>query len=177
MGEALRRLSNTAGSEFSLSSIRYSSTLWWISTEAAETRPTTWQAAWAGRRRGEHQIDRWHFTSAGGSTESRVSPKSSWGGTSFRPQGPPRKPPPLFKRNKWAERGEGFRERLSRWEFWLLLFLLQGKKSHVFFLSLSPTGTNCIPLFMSISLSFSLSASLLFALNYGSVCYTISLLG
>lgn len=115
-------------------------------------QPTTWQGVRAGRQRRALQIDRWHLTSAGSSMESRVSPKSSWEGTSFRPLGPPRKPPPLFRGNKWGKWGEDFRERLSRWEFWLQL---GKKKSQVFFLYLSPTGTNCIPLFMSISLSLS----------------------
>ncbi len=132
MGEASRRLSNTAGSEFSLSSSRYSSRLWWISTEAAEPGQQHWQAARVGRRRKEQQIDRWHFTSAGGSTESRVSPKSSWGGTSFRPQGPPRKPPPLFRKNKRGRQGEGFREHLSLRILATSLLIAKKKKSQVF---------------------------------------------
>lgn len=73
----------------------------------------SWQAARVGRQRRGRPIDRWHFTSAGGSTESRGSPKSSWGGTSFSRQGPPHKPPPLFRSNKWGERTKGFREHLS----------------------------------------------------------------
>lgn len=115
------------------------------------------------RWRREQQIDRWHFTSAGGSTKSRVSPKSSWEAPSFRPQGPPRKPPLLFRQNKRGKRGEGFRERLSHREFWLLLFLLQrGWKSQVFFPSTSnwhqlhPSLYVHLSVFLTVSFSSSL---------------------
>lgn len=105
-------------------------------------RPTSWQAA---RQRRELWTDRWHFTSAGGSTESRVSPKSSWGGTSFRPQGPP---PPLFRRNKRGRKGEGFSEHLSRRV--LATAFSYGKQKVVFlFGQLAPTA----PLFLCPSLS------------------------
>lgn len=116
-------------------------------------QPTTWQAERVGRWRREQQIDRWHFTSAGGSTESRVSPKSSWGGTSFRLQGPPHKPPPPFRWNKWAKPGDGFREHLRH----ILFIFIQNfgncishckEKSHLFFsLNHQLANWQCIALF------------------------------
>lgn len=137
MGEVLRRLSNTAGSDFQLSSTQYSSGLWWISTEAAEASQQRSKGARLGRPRTEQQIDgeidRWHRTSAGGSTKSRVPPKSSWVGPSLRLQGPPSTHLLFSEKNKRFEQTGSLREHLSRWEFWQLLFLLQKTKKVTFF--------------------------------------------
>lgn len=160
MGEVWRRLSNTAGSELHSVFIQTLMDFNWGSW----AQPTTLTGSKSGKmekRAAARWI--WHFTSAGGSTKSRVSPKSSWGGTSFRLQGPPCKPPPLFRNKKRGQAGLGLENICHIRNFGNCFSYCKKRESHVFSPSLLPTGTKCILLFMSISPS-SLSKHLFFSL-------------
>lgn len=126
--------------------------------------------------RRQQQIDRWHFTSAGWSTESRGSPKSD---NIFQTSGTTPKTSSSFQKEHIRQAGWRFQRTLVTQKSLALFFShCMEVNAKLFLLALLPTGTVLHPSFLSPSLCLSLSKHLLCSLlSYGSVCYTISPLG
>lgn len=113
--------------------------------------------------RRQQQIDRWHFTSAGWSTESRGSPKSN---NIFQTSGTTPKTSSSFQKEQIRQAGWRFQRTLVTQKSLALFFSHCIEINAKFFLLASlPTGTVLHPsfFFISISLPFPLEASPLFS--------------